>query len=420
MQSKLMTMCLLIFLTAVQCVIGADGLIATSEAGWSQWRGPRRDGLSQEAYLLYEWPEGGPKVLWKVGGLGRGWSAPIVVGDQIYITGDIAGDLVVFALDTDGKPIWRTNNGKAWKNPYPGARAACAFSEGRVYNMNSHGRVVCLDAKAGEEIWHVNILDRFDAKNITWALSECLLIDGKRLIVTPGGKKALMAALDKTTGETIWTTPAIKGDKTSHCSPILFEYAGRRIISSCSASYGFGVDADTGKLLWKVPLKNRYGTNISTPIYGDGCVYYVTPYAELGRCYRLEADEQGVSAKHIWTCPLDTVTGSGVLVDDTLFTAGYKTSKWWFAIDWKTGETKYELKELTTGSAIYADGRLYCLDEKGNVALLQPTETGFNIRGRFQIPTGRHKDAWTHPVLLNGRLYIRQHETLYCYDVKSG
>ncbi len=198
-----------------------------------------------------------------------------------------------------------------------------------------------------------------------------------------------------------------------------FEYAGRRIISNCSASYGFGVDADTGKLLWKVPLKNRFGTNISTPIYGDGCVYYVTPYAELGRCYRLVADEQGVTAEHVWTCPLDTVTGCGVLVDGTLYTAGYKTSKWWFAIDWKTGKTKYELKQLTTGSAIYADGRLYCLDEKGNVALIEPTETGFNVKGSFKIPTGRYKDAWTHPVLLEGRLYIRQHETLYCYDVKN-
>ena len=417
---KTLRQIILLFLMTVTTALGSDGLISSPEPGWPQWRGPARDGISHEKGLLTRWPINGPQLLWKTKGLGKGWSSPVISKDKIFLTGDIKDDLVIFALDINGKFVWQTNNGKSWKNPYPGARASCALSQGRLYNMNAHGRVTCLDADSGKELWTVNILERFNAKNITWALSECLLIDGPRLIVTPGGKNALMAALDKGTGKTIWTTPPPSDDKTSHCSPILFEFAGKRIITNCSAANGFGVDADTGKLLWTVPLKNRFGTNISTPIYGSGHVYFVTPYTEYGRLYRLKATDGRITAQHVWTSEkLDSVTGSGIFVDDTLFTAGYKKNKWWFAVDWKTGNIKYELKDLTTGSAIYADNHLYCLDEKGNVALLKPTPDGFVTKGHFKIETGRYKDAWAHPVLLDGKLYIRQHETLYCYDVKK-
>ena len=397
----------------------ADGLIASPEPDWPQWRGPRRDGISEEKGLLSSWPDGGPKLLWKIDGMGKGWSCPIIVGQRLYITGDVGDDLVILALNRSGVVQWRLKNGRAWKRPYPGARACCVFSEGRLYNMNAHGRVVCLDAASGKELWVVNILERFDAKNITWALSECLLVDGPMIIVTPGGKKALMAALDKLDGRTVWTTEPLGDDRTSHCSPILLRYAGRRLITSCSSAHGFGVDADTGKLLWTVPLKNPNGVNVSTPVYGSGSVYYVTPSAEMGRAYRLVTDGQAVTAEHIWTSGLDTVTGGAVLVDGTLFAAGYRKSKWWFGVDWQTGRTKYELKDFTTGAAIYADGRLYCLDEKGSVGLLKPGSDGLEIAGRFALVTKKVRDAWTHPVLHDGRLYLRYHDTLWCYDVKE-
>jgi len=397
----------------------ADGLIASPEPDWPQWRGARRDGISDEKGLLSSWPVGGPKLLWKIGGIGTGWSCPIIVGQRLYITGDVGDDLVIFALNRSGAVKWKIKNGLAWKGPYPGARACCVFSEGRLYNMNAHGRVVCLDAASGREHWSVNILERFDAKNITWALSECMLVDGRNLIVTPGGKKALMAALDKLTGRTVWTTEPLGSDRTSHCSPILFRYAGRRLITSCSSAHGFGVDADTGKLLWTVPLKNPHGVNTSTPVYGSGSVYYVTPYAEMGRAYRLATDGQAVTAEHIWTSGLDTVTGGAVLIESTLFAAGYKKSKWWFGLDWQTGRTKYELKDFTTGAAIYAEGRLYCLDEKGMAGLLKPGSDSLEIAGRFALVTEKVRDAWTHPVLHEGRLYLRYHDTLFCYDVKE-
>ncbi len=395
------------------------GLIASPEPGWPQWRGPRRDGISDEKGLLPAWPEGGPSLLWRIDGLGVGWSSPIVVGDRLYLTGDVEEDLVVFAFDLDGKPVWRATSGRFWKNPYPGARATCTYSEGRIYHISAHGRVACLDAASGAEHWAVNVLDRFEARNITWALSECLLIDGPRVVVTPGGQKALMAALDKRTGRTVWATEPIPGDRTSHCSPILFRHAGRRLIASCSDSHGFGVDADSGKLLWTVPLKNRYGTNVATPVYGAGSVYYVTPYAELGRLYRLVPQGDGIAAEHAWTCPLDTVTGSGVLLDGVLYAAGYRKPKHWFGIDWRSGETRCELEDFTTGAALYADGRLYILDEQGHVGLVEPSGSRMTVHGRFKLIEKRVRDAWAHPVLLDGRLYLRYHGTLWCFDVRG-
>ena len=396
-----------------------EGLIASPEPDWPQWRGPRRDGISEERGLLQSWSDGGPTLLWKVDGLGKGWSSPIIVGERLYITGDIDDDLVIFAFDRNGTVQWRTTNGKAWKGPYPGARASCAYSEGRLYHLNAHGRLVCLNAASGKEVWAVDVLERFNAKNITWALSECLLIDGPRVIVTPGGSKALMAAMDKHTGETVWMTKPLKDNQASHSSPILFRHAGRRLIANCSSEQGFGVDADTGKLLWTVPLRNPHGVNAATPIYCAGGIFYVTPYAENGRLYRLRADGPGIAAEHVWTSPIDTVTGSGVLLGDTLFAAGYRGSKWWLAIDWQTGRTKYELKDLTTGAAIHADGRLYVLDERGTAALLKPGPGSMNIVGRFDLVADRVRDAWTHPVLLDGRLYLRYHNTLWCYNVRQ-
>lgn len=397
----------------------SSGLIASPETGWPQWRGIRRDGISEETGLLGEWPEAGPPLHWQFDELGTGWSSPIIVGDLIYITGDVDDDLVIWALDHNGEVRWRTTNGAAWHGSYPGARAACAYSDGYLYHLNAHGRLVCLDPDSGDEIWAVDILERFDAENITWAISECLLIDGPHVIVTPGGNKALMAALDKKTGETVWKTPPIEGEQASYSSPILFEYEGRRLIANCSSRHGFGVDADTGELLWTVPMTNRYLVNAATPIYDGGSIFYVTSYAEDGRLYRLEMEDDGIAARHEWTVPIDTVTGSGVLVDGVLYAAGYQKAKWWFAFDWESGATLYEHDALTTGAAIYADGRLYVQDERGAVALLKPTQNGFETMGHFQLTGERLRgDAWAHPVLYDGRLYLRYHDTLWCHAVR--
>jgi outer membrane protein assembly factor BamB len=251
-----------------------------------------------------------------------------------------------------------------------------------------------------------------------WAMSECLLVDGNRVLVTPGGEKALMAALDKHNGETVWTTEPLAGDRASHSAPLLFRHAGKRLVANCTSGHGFGVDADTGKLLWAVPLRSPYGVNVLTPVYGAGKIFYTTPYV-YGTCYDLRPGPSGPQPEKAWGTTLDTCTGTALLVDGLLYGSGYKKHKSWLCLDWKSGEARYELKALTTSSAVYADGRLYCLAEDGRAALLRPAAERFEIDGQFRLVPETAGDAWAHPVLLHGRLYLRYHDTLWCYDVSS-
>jgi len=397
------------------------GLVASNEPGWPQWRGPRRDGVSDEKGLLQSWPEGGPKLLWEIGDLGRGWSSPIITGGRIYITGDVGEDLTIFAFDLDGKPVWQAKNGPAWKGPSPGARASCAYSQGRLYHMNAHGRAAGLDARTGKELWAVEVLKTFESRNITWAISECLLVDGPRLIVTPGGRKTMMAALDKTSGQTVWTSDPVGGDRAGYGSPLLFEYGGRRHLVNFSSRHGFSVDADTGKLLWTVEFVNRYEVNISTPIYADGCVLLVAPDGPDAMLMRLDVQGDQVRAEKAWKNDLDTCAGGGVLVGGSVFGSGYRSFRGWRCLDWKTGQTRYEMRDLDSGSCIWADGRLYVLAESGAMALLKPGPGGFETCGRFDFvpPSPRKHDVWPHPVILDGRLYLRYHEKLCCYDVRA-
>jgi outer membrane protein assembly factor BamB len=399
----------------------SDGLIASAEGGWPQWRGPRRDGISNERDLLPTWPTNGPRLIWKAEGIGRGWSSPIITGGAIYVTGDVGTNLVVVCLDLQGQLVWKSTNGLAWTGPYPGGRACGAYSQGIEYHLNAHGRLAALEARTGKERWAVDILQRFGGQELTWAMGECVLVDGPQVLVTPGGSKALMAALDKTTGETVWASEP--GGAPTYTSPILFRQGGRRIVANCSAKHGFGVDADTGKLLWTVPLADPYGVTCSTPVYGEGCVFYVTTDGVGGSLYKVTPGDQWVTL--LWKTPVDALTSSGVLVNGAFYTSGCKRTKSLHCLDWKTGQERAALKLATGNSAyasvamVWADGRLYCQVQDGTVALLKPQPAGFEVAGRFQLVNATNGDAWAHPVLLDGRLYLRYHETLWCYDVSA-
>jgi len=408
-------LCLLLLLLCQESPPGR--LIASKEPGWPQWRGPRRDGISDEKGLLQSWPEGGPKLLWKAGDLGRGWSSPIVTGGSIYLTGDVGEDLKLFALDLDGKRTWTSTNGKAWTGQYPGARSSFTYNDGNLFHMNSHGRVVRLDAATGREAWAVDALQRFEGVNILWGLSECLLVGGDRVIVTPGGKKGVMAALHRKTGETVWTTEPIEKNDAGYGSPILFELHGRFQIVNFSSRHVFGVDAQTGKLLWKRPRPSEYIALCFTPVFcGDG-VFVTTPGKNGGTRYRLGALEDQADA--LWDNKLDSLQGGAVLVDGRIYGAGYEGFKGWGAIDVATGQTAASTRDLAIGSVIYADGRLYCFSERAEMALVKPTATGFEFTGRFKLLEEFKKDAWAQPVICDGRLYLRYHETLYCYDIRA-
>ncbi|MCZ7634686.1 MAG: PQQ-like beta-propeller repeat protein [Verrucomicrobia bacterium] len=287
------------------------GLIASPEPGWAQWRGPRRDGICDEQGLRPSWPEGGPPRLWTAEGMGRGYSAPIVVGDRLYLTGDFEERLEIIALDLAGRELWRATNGLAWRGQYPGSRSSCTYAGGRLFHKNAHGRVAALDPDTGRELWAVETLDQFDGRNITWGLSESLLVDGDRVIATVGGSRALMAAFDVRSGQMVWSspplrlgeartaahervaTPAGEADSGSYTSPILAQLAGRRQLVNCSLRHVFGVDADTGELLWSQPFPTRFSVIAATPVLvGDG-VFVTAPDAGAAGAFGCRAARKG-------------------------------------------------------------------------------------------------------------------------------
>ena len=408
---------------------GAAKLIASTEADWPQWRGPRRDATSSETGLLDAWPVGGPKLIWKVDGLGKGWCSPIVTGGRIYIVGDVGRELRIFALGLDGKVKWRAANGRAWKKSYPGGRAACCYSEGKIYHMNGHGRVVCLDAATGKELWAVNVLERFDAKLPSFGVSECLLVDGNNVIVTPAGKKALIAALDKTTGKTVWTgkTSMEAAETLGYASPILINRGGRRIIIASTSFRAFAADAADGKVLWTDGLAfTKYACSTIPVLCGDDLVFVTNASFNKESSSMLRIGKAADKASKTWTVPLRTVCGSSVYVDGNIYVAGGKGEGdkgilGFFRIDAKTGKVKARLPKPIDASMVWADGKLFVQSATGKVLLLKPTDDSFKTLGSFELVRikSKKKDAWAHPVLLGGRLYLRYHDTLFCYDVKS-
>jgi outer membrane protein assembly factor BamB len=403
----------------------AGELIASPEPDWPQWRGPRRDAVSTETGLLDAWPQGGPKLLWKRAGMGKGWCSPIITRGTLYIGGDVSQRLQVFALDLDGKIKWQVPNGQAWKRPFPGSRASCAYSEGKLYQMNGHGRVVCLDAATGKEQWAVEVLKRFGAKQPRFGMSECLLVDGNNVIVTPAGAKALIAALDKKTGQTVWTgaapLEATEATETAgYSSPILVTLGGRRQIIATTSFRTFAADAATGKVLWTAGLTLTKNACSTIPVLCGDSLFISNTSVDDQSSHMLRVSPSGDKASKAWTLPLRNLSGSGVHVDGKLYISAARKLKGYLCLDPKTGKTTASLPAPLTAAGVWADGKLYLQSDDGKVLMLKPTAAGFQTLGAFPVvPPVKGKDAWAHPVLCNGRLYLRYHDTLFCYDVKG-
>ena len=404
-------------------------LIPASESGWPQFRGPRRDGICDERGLLPAWPEAGPPLLWTATNLGRGYSSPIISHGRLFITGEAGGQLQVLALDLQGRPLWRSTNGAAWTGQYPGARASVACSDGRVYHENSHGRLACFDARSGRELWAVDLLSRFGGQNITWALSECVLVDQHAVYATPGGRETLLAAFDKKTGKLRWQSGPLFDDEGEHglenasySSPILVQLGKRRLLVGCSLRHVVCADADTGRIQWTQRMPTAYSVLVMMPVLvGDG-VFVTAPHGRGGKMFQLvpPASPQAlVGVQELWTSRLDTLQGGVVHLDGKLVGSYYGARKGWVALDAQTGGVLYDLPDTAKGAVLVADGRLYALCEDGWMLLLQAGEKSFEVRGRFRLVDARSRDAWAHPVIYEGRLYLRYHETLYCYDLRA-
>ena len=400
---------------------GGPPLIAAEACIWPRFHGPNGDNISTETGLLKKWPEQGPKLLWTAKGIGRGFTGVTIADGRIYTAGDVGRDLVLFALDMDGRIRWQAKNGAAWTESGPaGARGAPTIDGPWIYHENAHDQVLCLDAKTGRKIWGLDLAAQFHGTRDGFGRAESLLIDGDRLICCPGGPTA-MAALDKKTGRTVWKSPSA-GEPAGYASPILTEYAGLRMILTMSSRSLIGVNADNGDLLFRVEhYTPRYVANCVSPIYHDGHVFVSGGYGLGSVLLKISVKGGKATVAPVWRAKdLDNRIGGVILLDGYLYgAANFSNNAKWICLDWKNGRKMYAERGVGEGSLTSADGMLYTMSESRKVGLVRPTPAGHELVSQFKIPAGGEGPTWAHPVVCGGRLYIRHDDRLYAYDVRT-
>jgi outer membrane protein assembly factor BamB len=388
---------------------------------WPRFHGPKGDNISTETGLLKKWPEQGPRLLWTAKEIGQGFAGVTIADGRIYTAGDAGDELIIFALDMDGQVQWRVHSGSAWRETGPaGARGTPTIDGDRLYQENAHDDLVCLDAKTGRKIWDVNLASRFQGKKDGFGRAKSLLIDGDRVICCPGGATA-MAALDKKTGQTFWKSPSA-GEPAGYASPILAEYQGLRMVFTMASKSLICVNANSGELLWRFEhYTPRYVANCVTPIYDNGHVFVSGGYGLGSALLKIDVKDGRSTAEPVWRSEdLDNRHGGVILVDGCLYgSAHFKNGAKWICLDWKTGRKLYAEKGVGEGSLTCADGMLYTMSEHGKIGLVRPTPAGYQLVSQFKLPAGGEGPAWAHPVVCDGRLYLRHDDRLYAYDVRA-
>ena len=395
---------------------------------WPQWRGPQRNGLSQETGLLKEWPKEGPRLLWKASDIGRGYSTPAVVGDRLYLLANdgLDNEFVEALAIKDGKRVWQTRLGKVGKPAqqpnFPAARSTPTMDGEFLYALSSDGALACLEVGSGKVRWHRSLTDDFAGTSGNWAYAESPLIDGDTLVCTPGGSEATLVALNKRTGDVIWKCALPEGDQAAFASAIQVEVGGVKQYVQLLQKGLVGVEAKTGRFLWRfTKAVSRYGANIPTPLASDGYIYAASA-GTGGGAVKLKVKDATVDPEQIYfETKLPTAIGGTVKVGDCLYGT---TDRALLCADFTTGRVRWEDPGLKAASLCYADGRLYLHGENGDVALVETSPDSYREKGRFTPPDQPKKandmeKAWAYPVVANGHLYIRDHAVLWCYDVKS-
>ncbi|MBD3182317.1 PQQ-binding-like beta-propeller repeat protein [Candidatus Poribacteria bacterium] len=398
------------------------GLVQADD--WPEWRGPRRDAICKETGLLKEWPEGGPELLMTIEDLGKGFSSPSISKGVIYITSMYDNEEYISAFELDGTPKWKTKYGKAYTKSFPDARSTPTVDGDYVYVISGTGEVVCLDTD-GEIKWSVPGYEKFEGKYGAWGVAESPLIVDNKVIYTPCGDKTTVVAMDKMTGETVWMSETLN-DQSGYVSPLLVEIGDLKLIVTVTGTYIIGVNADNGNIEWKIvykdiPEEGKGGDiNIPTPVYHDGGIFVTSGYNHTG--VMLELSDDGKSAKPVWVNPdLDTHHGGVVLVDGYIYGSNWinNGNGNWLCLDWESGKTMYDTKWHNKGSILAAEGMLYCYEEaKGNLGLVKATPDEFALVSSFRIEKGSAQH-WGHPVISDGKLYIRHGDVMMVFDVKA-
>jgi outer membrane protein assembly factor BamB len=389
------------------------------------WRGPDRTGIYNETGLLKQWPSNGPDLVWEIEDIGFGYSSATVTDDAVYITGRVEEDDVLTAITLDGKKMWDIVYGKAWIRNHTGTRGTPTYVDGKIYIVSGSGDIVCID-KSGKLVWTKNHFDIYGSSPLMFGISESpLFVDGK-IITTPGGNKASIVAFNAETGAVVWEAESL-GEGPQYVNPKLVEHGGRKIIVTNTNKHIIGVDADSGKILWKENYDNYLGVkkgrisknHAITPLYRDGKLLIANGYNFIGLQFELSDD--GSEIKLLWqNSDLEPHHGGMVLIGDYIYTSNHMSNSMgeWLCVDWNTGETLWKERWYNKGPIISADNMLYLYEEKsGHVGLAEVNPDGLDIVSEFQITRG-DGPYWSHPVIKDGKLYIRHGSVLMVYSIK--
>jgi outer membrane protein assembly factor BamB len=400
-----------------------------AEPHWPQFRGPNRDGHSPDTGLLREWPADGPPLAWKAEGVGIGYASVAVVGDKVLTAGDADDASHVYAVSrVDGKKLWEARIGRAGEGGgYPGTRSTPTVDGDRVYALSPHGDLACLNLADGKERWRVSLPKDFDGVAGGWQYSESVLVDGNKVVCTPGGKRATMLALDKQTGKPVWRGVTPDGEEAGYSSIVVSTACGTRQYVTLTSNAVVSFAADSGKLLWQYGNRDdRFAgntANIPTVVLtaDPNLVFATAGYGRGGGLIRLEsAGETFKPHEEYWSDRLRNKLGGVVRVGDFLYGDEDASGNLWCA-EVRTGKVMWARKDRGDGagsaSLCSADGMLYVRFDNGYVSLVEATPKAYHRVSTFRTPNGRGQ-CWAHPVVIGGRLYIREKDAIWCYDVK--
>lgn len=406
---------------------------------WPAWRGPDRTGVSAETGLLDAWPAGGPKLAWRTTEIGRGYSMPSIVAGTLYLlgTGEGETECLLAVSAKDGSVLWRTPFGRT-QGGYPGPRSTPTFDEGLLYVLSSDGKLLCADARTGAKKWTKDLVADFGGKCGGWAYAESPLIDGAKVVCTPGGETSTMVALDRKTGAKLWTC-GVKKERAPAAAPTGGgDRGGRRRPAKPYAVAGYssivaadicgvrqyvqfldggviGVAAADGKLLWTYDAPASPTANCTTPVVRGDIVFAASAYNTGGGAARISKTPSGFEAKEIWFLKdFQNHHGGVVLVGDHLYGTGASQL---LCVELNTGTVAWRAPSVGKGSVVAAGGRLYVRSENGPIALADASPAAYTERGRFDQPDRRKEKSWPHILVAGGRMYVRDQDLLLCYDV---
>lgn len=387
----------------------------------SDWRGPNRDGIFPEENLLKQWPENGPELLWSFEGLGFGHSSVAVANNKVYVTGikdTIVSAGTLYTFDLNRKLLWQKDYGKDFSLNFHGTRSTPVIVDDLIYIESGMGTIYCLNAETGNQVWSVDFIEDLGVDSvIQFGYAESVLIDGDNLICVPGGKENNVVALNRFTGKKAWSSKGFE-EPATYNSPILIDRNGQRLVIAMSASSIMGIDAGTGEMYWRIEQTQQNKIHANTPLYFDGKLVFASAGREnTSGLVQLQLSENGKSAEVVWrNKKFINLMGGLVRIDTCIYSSAYLKNDWQ-VINWNTGETLVQNKELGGGSIIYADGMFYCYAENdGEVALAKASPEKFEIVSKFKVPLGTDQH-WARLVIADGKLFVRHGNALMVYKI---